>query len=53
MKHVSDTNTWSRLWSVEKTVSNLTESLSAAQQLAKGNLPVQVDVYANQPLPLL
>lgn len=32
----SNTKTWNRLWSAEKSVSNLTETLSAAQQLARG-----------------
>ncbi|XP_051248629.1 asialoglycoprotein receptor 1-like [Dicentrarchus labrax] len=31
----SNTRTWNRLWSVENNVSNLTESLSAVQQLTK------------------
>lgn len=30
---VSNTKTWNRLWSVDKSVSNLTESLSITQQL--------------------
>ncbi|KAF3698358.1 C-type lectin domain family 10 member A C-type lectin superfamily member 14 Macrophage lectin 2 [Channa argus] len=37
-----DTKTLNRLWSVEKSVSNLTESLSAAQQLTKDTAK---DVY--------
>ncbi|XP_069033375.1 asialoglycoprotein receptor 1-like isoform X1 [Embiotoca jacksoni] len=32
----SNTTSWNRLWSVEKTISNLTESASSAHQLAKG-----------------
>lgn len=44
-----DTKMSNRLWSVEKSVSNLTESLSAAQQLTQGNTPVFVPSVGRLP----
>ncbi len=38
----ADTSASNRLWSLEKSVSNLTESMGATQQLTKGNTPVFV-----------
>lgn len=48
MRLCADTRTLNRLWSVENDVSNLTGSLSAAQQLTKGNTPVFVPSAGGQ-----